>query len=376
MSHERERIREEQEQELQREREEREQAVLQRRLQEEELARAAARQDRRRREVQALEREALAEKRERQQQLLEEGRARQQQLRDDERVRKAEARTPRVEAQARQEAKNTATHTLRPGALPLPTPPLPEDHTIRFGPLVVPRDQGPHLQALQSAAVTQGDRLLHCDGSMIDAGTDNVAMAFGAVDASEATIRTAQGRVAGHASSTKAELMGLLVVICSAPPEQDIIVRLDNSAVVDQYQTLVANRSSTLPRKRQRANFAALWAVLARVVEERPGATAVQWVRGHSTDRGNTLADGVATTAVRGDTPAWQVDLTQQDELKVLASCAGTPLEMDVRQFLKQQTTIRHHQALLAQKTVKRAVPDFEAVEWRSTLSIIHDRRP
>jgi len=92
--------------------------------------------------------------------------------------------------------------------------------------------------------------------------------------------------------------------------------------------------------------------------------------------RGNTLADGVATTAVRENTPAWQVDLTQQDELNVIASCAGTPLEMDVRQFLKQQTTIRHHQALLAQKTVKRAVPDFEAVEWRSTLSIIHDRRP
>ncbi|KAF9943821.1 hypothetical protein BGZ72_003321, partial [Mortierella alpina] len=180
-------------------------------------------------------------------------------------------------------------------------------------------------------------------------------MAFGAVDNSGATIRTTGGRVSGHASSTKAELMGLLVTISSAPPAQDIIIQLDNSAVVDQYQTLVANRTTTLPRKRQRANFAALWAVLAKVVSERPGSTTVQWVRGHSTNQGNVLADGVATSAVRGDTPAWQVDLSQQDELRVLATCAGTPLEMDVRQFLKQQTTIRHHQALLAQKTVKRA---------------------
>ena len=68
----------------------------------------------------------------------------------------------------------------------------------------------------------------------IDAGTDAVAMAFGAVDANEATIRSAQGCVSGQASSTKAELMGLLVAICSAPPAQDIIVHLDNSAVVDQ----------------------------------------------------------------------------------------------------------------------------------------------
>ncbi|KAF9920828.1 hypothetical protein BGZ67_000963, partial [Mortierella alpina] len=92
--------------------------------------------------------------------------------------------------------------------------------------------------------------------------------------------------------------------------------------------------------------------------------------------QGNILADSVATKAVRMNTPAWQVDLSQQDELQLLATCAGTPIEMDVRQFLKQQTTIRHHQALLAQKTVKRAIPVFEEVEWRSTLSIIHDRRP
>ncbi|KAF9271472.1 hypothetical protein BGZ68_003571, partial [Mortierella alpina] len=229
---------------------------------------------------------------------------------------------------------------------------------------------------MQSTEITPGDRLLHCDGSMIEAGTDAIAMAFGAVDTSETTIRTAQGRVSGHASSTKAELMGLLVAISSAPAAQDIIVRLDNYAVVQQYQVLVANRSSTLSRKRQRANFAALWAVLAKVVAERPGSTAVEWVRGHSTDHGNILADGVATSAVRRDTPAWQVDLSQQDELKMLATCAGTPTEMDVRQFLKQQTTMRHHQALLAQKTIIRAIPAFEEVEWRSTLSTIHDRRP
>ncbi|KAF9920071.1 hypothetical protein BGZ67_001590, partial [Mortierella alpina] len=66
---------------------------------------------------------------------------------------------------------------------------------IKLGPLLVPMDQVPHFQALQSTEVTPGDRLLYCDGSMIKPGTDAIAMAFGAVDTSEANIPTVQGRV-------------------------------------------------------------------------------------------------------------------------------------------------------------------------------------
>ncbi|KAF9193253.1 hypothetical protein BGZ50_007651, partial [Haplosporangium sp. Z 11] len=73
---------------------------------------------------------------------------------------------------------------------------------------------------------------------MINAATVDVAMAFGVVDLSQPEQHTVKGRTDGFASSTKAELMGLLAAILSAPPGQDIIVELDNQAVVQQYQQL------------------------------------------------------------------------------------------------------------------------------------------
>ena len=65
--------------------------------------------------------------------------------------------------------------------------------------------------------------------------------------------------------------MGLLTAVLAAPPDQDIVVRLDNESVVDQYRRLVKERSDTLPRKRFRSTYAGLWAVLWQVVTNRPG---------------------------------------------------------------------------------------------------------
>ena len=117
--------------------------------------------------------------------------------------------------------------------------------------------------------------------------------------------------------------------------------------VVTRFQDLVKFRTRTLPRKRQRATHAGTWAVLAAVVAEREGQTEVEWVRGHSGDLGNELADEIATGAVEQDTPPWQADLSTQHDITFTASCHGQQLESDLRQFLKQQrpfALIRHGQ--------------------------------
>ena len=218
-------------------------------------------------------------------------------------------------------------------------------------------------------------RVISSDGSMINAGQEDVAMAFGIVDRSNTVIRTVQGRTDGFASSAKAELMGLFAAIISAPPEQDIVVQLDNQSVVQQYQQLVKRRLFTLPRKRQRSNYAGMWAALHQVVEERLGKVEVQWVRGHAENVGNNMADMVATSAVRADTAPWSVDLSMQQDITKVAYCQNTMVEMDLRQLLKQQTTIRRHQAWTTQRRTKRALQDLDDIEWRSTLSHVHSKR-
>ncbi|KAF8944536.1 hypothetical protein BGZ46_006231, partial [Entomortierella lignicola] len=201
-------------------------------------------------------------------------------------------------------------------------------------------------------------------------------MAFGVVDLSQPITRTVHGRTDGYASSAKAELMGLLAAIISAPLDQDVRIELDNQAVVEQFQQLVHLRSDTLPRKRFRSTYAGLWAVIHDVVQERTGKVEVAWVRGHSINKGNNLADTVATQAVRQATKPWQVDLGMQQDIHYFARCHDNLVEMDLRQFLKQQTTIRRHQAWTTQRRVKRSIPNMDDIEWRSTLAHIHDGQP
>ena len=64
----------------------------------------------------------------------------------------------------------------------------------------------------------------------------------------------------------------------------------------------------------------------------------------------------------------------QQDIIKV-AYCQNTMVEMDLLQLLKQQTTIRRHQAWTTQRRTKRTLQDLDDIEWRSTLSHVHSKR-
>ncbi|KAG9062936.1 hypothetical protein KI688_004534 [Linnemannia hyalina] len=126
--------------------------------------------------------------------------------------------------------------------------------------------------------------------------------------------------------------------------------------------------------RRFRSTYAGIWAVLWQVVESRPGGVEVVWIKGHSNIHGNELADQAAKVAAQSGSVPWMVDLTQQTDITTFAHCYGGIVEIDLRQLLKQQSTIRHHQAWTSQRRVKRAIPDIDDVEWNSTLAYVHDR--
>ncbi|KAF9343451.1 hypothetical protein BGX26_005697, partial [Mortierella sp. AD094] len=64
-------------------------------------------------------------------------------------------------------------------------------------------------------------------------GTDEISMAFGVISqaADESLYTAISGRVAGFASSTKAELAGLLAAILVSPRDKPTTVKIDNMAV-------------------------------------------------------------------------------------------------------------------------------------------------
>jgi ribonuclease HI len=247
---------------------------------------------------------------------------------------------------------------------------------MTFGPLIVSPNEAATLTAIKSSPIdNMSSRILYSDGSLLHSGTEDVAMGFSVVDPQQDIHLPIKGRTDGHASSTKAELMGLIAAVVATPDEQDIVVRLDNQSVVDQFQHMVQDRENTLPRKRFRSTYAGLWAVLSHIVKQRHGTVRVEWVRGHNNDPGNELADATAKEAAHGGTVSWKVDLTQQEDIRAFAFCYGSLVEIDLRQLLKQQTTIRHHQQWTSQRRVKKAMPHLDDIEWRSTLALVHARR-
>lgn len=336
-----------------------------------------AEQEQQRRQAVLTEQIATALRKEQQRQRQQAQEVRQRAAEQQRLIRK-QARDDRRHALEERQQQHTQTHSLLPKyRTALVEEGEPGLVLAKIGPIWLTPGEADKVMAIQGSPVDQTQqRVISTDGSLINSGQNTVAMAFGVVDRSQPEVRTVQGRTNGYASSAKAELMGLFAAVMSAPAEQDIEVQLDNESIVQQYQQLVKRREYTLPRKRQRSNFAGHWAALHKVVQEKPGTVEVKWVRGHATDTGNIMADEVATSAAKAETTPWSVDLGMQQDINKFAYCQNTMSEMDLRQQLKQQTTIRRHQAWTAQRRTKRALRLIDDIEWRSTLGIIHNKQP
>ncbi|KAG0249321.1 hypothetical protein BGZ95_007588, partial [Linnemannia exigua] len=185
-------------------------------------------------------------------------------------------------------------------------PAIPATPTVQIGPLCLSPAEAAAMRAVQETLTNNiNPRILYSDGSLLHSGMEDVSQAFAVVDLTQEPTLTVQGRSDGYASSAKAELMGLLAAVLAAPPDQDIVIRLDNESVVTQFRSLVKERSGTLPRKRFRNTYAGLWAVLYQVVDTRPGKVEVEWIKGHSNILGNELADQAAKGAAQSNTAPW-----------------------------------------------------------------------
>jgi hypothetical protein len=105
---------------------------------------------------------------------------------------------------------------------------------------------------------------------------------------------------------------------------------------------LVENRATATARKRLRSPYAVWWAVIARAFEHQGRRIQVEWVKGHSGNPGNDMADIAAKEAHSKD--AWSLDLSKHTDMKCHALFKGQLVEDDLRQVLKKQSTARVHQ--------------------------------
>ncbi|KAF9368079.1 hypothetical protein CPB97_004964, partial [Podila verticillata] len=79
--------------------------------------------------------------------------------------------------------------------------------TTKIDPIFLPQAAAIAIQRLAQQVPTTNTMIIYSDGSMIQAHTPKVSMAFGVVDSDSNINLSVTGCTDGHASSTKAELI-------------------------------------------------------------------------------------------------------------------------------------------------------------------------
>jgi ribonuclease HI len=215
--------------------------------------------------------------------------------------------------------------------------------------------------------------ILYSDGSLKEAASSNVSMAFGVVYQAgndEFPIVTA-GRVGGYGSSTKAELVGLLASILASPRRTETTIYIDNAAVVGQFRMMVKERMDCTERQRLRSPSIGWWAAVHRAFVEQGEMITVKWVKGHAVCKGNIAADKVANSGHIKD--MWKLKDREHSDLICHARFQNMTAEDDLRRILKRQSAVRNNANWTQQNRTMSNIKDWKEVDWKPTLNIVHN---
>ncbi|KAF9429323.1 hypothetical protein BGZ76_001454 [Entomortierella beljakovae] len=196
------------------------------------------------------------------------------------------------------------------------------------------------LQLARQRFAAETNIMFYSDGSLINNGTDNVSTAFGVVVSINygAVTPAINGKVLGYASSAIAELCGVLAAIIICPRDVQVTIYLDNSSVVQNFQTLVKGRRDATTRQKLRSAEAQWWAMVQYAYLKQGEKVTVKWVRGHAGNLGNEAADMFAKAGHRTSTGVWQLNPSQHHDMICHAQFGKQTEDIDLRQILKLQS--------------------------------------
>lgn len=247
----------------------------------------------------------------------------------------------------------------------------------RWAPGVLVDDESWNMVMITRWALEQRSEpiVLYSDGSLKHMGNEKVSMSFASVykcvdDTYQIAVR---GRTTGFASSTKAELVGLFASVLCCPEGKDVIIYIDNNAVVAQFRTLVENRSKATPRQIHRSTFATWWEAVYEAYVKQGRKVKVRWIRGHSGEDGNEAADRWANNAHQLPTEPWTLDSQYWEKKGAQCWMRDTLIEDDLRKVLKLQSVVRNHYAWTKLQRTQRHIGEWKEIDWKSTMAVVHD---
>ena len=155
-------------------------------------------------------------------------------------------------------------------------------------------------------------------------------------------------------SSTLMELLAVYHAILLCPKNADVTIYTDSRNVIHTWRKLKDMTKKYETGKRQKLTNSLLWMNIRRLLEQREGITNLQWVKGHSGNLLNTLADQLAKDAKNNYQFTWNIFNLHDDEHKFRLTIEGIPCLQNAyatikhihgyteRKKWKQVTTSKH----------------------------------
>jgi ribonuclease HI len=208
----------------------------------------------------------------------------------------------------------------------------------------------------------------YTDGSVQDVGLPGIKSGCAWIETSTVTPIEFSSAISNQwITSTKAELIAVLLALLVSSPNSEVHIYTDSKSVIDKFKSLAANvETFKYARDRFKDNYSTLWFSVFVVMESLNLKVIMHKVKAHNNNRFNDLTDSLAKAAVLLPVT---ISFNCNRRFKVAPMYKGMEIESNIRSFVKDVTTAREILAFVNQK--RNIKYNKHRIDWLATTDVI-----
>jgi ribonuclease HI len=215
----------------------------------------------------------------------------------------------------------------------------------------------------------------YTDGSLQHLGKPNIKGASAWLEVSNVTPVEYATQVSNEwLSSTKTELIAVLLAIVASPPHSQVDIYLDSKAVIDRFKEIARNVDTfKYPREQLKALYSSLWFMIFVAIESLDLKIILHKVKAHNGNKYNELVDELAKSACMNDDEQ-RLTINTNGYFKVAPLHCNIEIQGNVRSFIKNVHTANNVVNFVSLKRNKKY--SVQRIDWLNTFAIVKGDQP